>query len=55
MGMGEKPRMNLVGRVFPNGPGDIGSVPGRVIPKTLKTVLDRSLLNIQQYKVRIKE
>ena len=25
----------------------------RVIPKTLKTVLDTSLLNIQQYKVRI--
>ena len=31
-----------------------GSIPGRVIPKTLKTVLDTSLLNTQQYKVRIK-
>ena len=39
--------------VFANGPGDIGSVPGRVIPKTLKMVLDTSLLNTQQYKVRI--
>ena len=43
-----------VGRVFANGPGDLGSIPGRVIPKTLKMVLDTSLLNTQQYKVRIK-
>ena len=42
------------GRVFANGPGDLGSIPGCVIPKTLKTVLDTSLLNIQHYKVRIK-
>ena len=44
----------LVGRVFANGSGDLGSIPGRVIPKTLKMVLDTSLLNTQQYKVRIK-
>ena len=44
----------LVGRVFTNGPGDLGSIPGRVIPKTLKMVLDTSLLNTQQYRVRIK-
>ena len=44
----------LVGRVFANGPGDRGSIPGRVIPKTLKMVLDTSLLNTQHYKVRIK-
>ncbi len=25
-------------RVFANGPGDLGSIPGRVIPKTLKMV-----------------
>ena len=43
----------LVGSVFANGPGDLGSIPGRVIPKTLKMVLDTSLLNTQQYKVRI--
>ena len=37
-----------------NGPGDRGSIPGRIIPKTLKMVLDTSLLNTQQYKVGIK-
>ena len=42
--------IGLVGRVFANGPGDLGSIPGRVIPKTLKMVLDTSLLNTQQYK-----
>ena len=36
------------------GPGDMGSIPGHVIPKTLKMLLDTSLLNTQQYKVRIK-
>ena len=41
-------------RVFANGPGDPGSIPGRVIPKTQKMVLDASLLNTQRYKVRIK-
>ena len=46
--------IGLVGGVFPNGPGDLGSIPGHVIPKTLKMVLDTSLLNTQQYKVRIK-
>ena len=34
--------------------GDLGSIPGRVIPKTQKMVLDASLLNTQHYKVRIK-
>ena len=43
-----------MGRVFANGSGDLGSIPGRVVPKTLKMVLDTSLLNSQQYKVRIK-
>ena len=43
-----------VGRVIANGPGDLGSIPGCVIPKTLKMVLNTSLLNTQQYKVRIK-
>ena len=32
----------------------LGSIPGRVIPKTQKMVLDASLLNTQHYKVRIK-
>ena len=43
-----------VGRVFANGAGDLGSIPGRIIPKILKMVLDTFLLNTQQYKVRIK-
>ena len=41
-------------RVFPNGPEDLGSIVGRVIPKTLKMVLDASLLDTQHYKLRIK-
>ena len=40
-------------RVFAYGPGDLVSILGRVIPKTLKMVLDASLLNTQNYKVRI--
>ena len=43
-----------VGRVLAIGLGDLGSIPGRIILKTLKMVLDTSLLNTQQYKVRIK-
>ena len=41
-------------RVFANGPRDWGSIPGRVIPKTQKMVLDVALLNTQYYKVGIK-
>ena len=41
-------------RVFANGPGGLGSIPGRVIPKTLKMELDTTLLNTQHYKVRFK-
>ena len=47
--------ISLVGRVFANSPGDRGSIPGRVIPKTKKKVLDASLLNTQHYKVWIKD
>ena len=35
-------------------PGDLDLILGHVIPKSLKMVLDTSLLNTQQYKVRIK-
>ena len=42
-----------MGRVFANDPGDRGSVPGRVIPMTLKMALDASMLKTQQHKVRI--
>ena len=41
-------------RVFANGPGDQGSILGRVIPKTQKIVVDAILLSTQYYKVRIK-
>ena len=40
--------------VFTNGLEDWGSIPGWVIPKTQKMVLDAALLNTQHYKVRIK-
>ena len=52
--VGFEPDMGLAVRVFANGSGDPGSIPGRVIPKTQKMVLDASLLNTQHYKVRIK-
>ena len=42
-----------VSRVLAGDPEDLGSIPGRVISKTLKMVLGTSLLNTQQYKVRI--
>ena len=41
-------------RVFFNGPWNLGSIPGQVIPKTKKMILDASLLNTQYFKVRIK-
>ena len=41
-------------RVYANGPGDQGSIPGQVLPKTQKMVLDAALLSNQHYKVRIK-
>ena len=44
----------LMSRVYANGQGDWGSLPGRVIPKTQKMVLDATLLNSQHYKVSIK-
>ena len=46
--------IGLLGRVFANGPGHLGSIPGHVIPMTLKMLLDTYLLNTQQYKVHIK-
>ena len=46
--------VSLVVRVFTNGSGDWGLITGRVIPKTLKMVLDATLLNHQYHKVIIK-
>ena len=36
--------IGLVGRVFANGQRDQDSIPGRVIPKTQKMLLDAALL-----------
>ena len=44
-----------MGRVFASDLGDWGLIPGQVIPKTQKMVLDAALLNTQHYKVRIKD
>ena len=41
-------------RMFANGPRDLGSIPGRVISKTQKMVLDASLLDTRHFKVWIK-
>ena len=41
-------------RVSTNGLGDLGSIPGQVIPKTQNVVLDASLLNTQHYNSQIK-
>ena len=46
--------IGLVVCMFANNPGDRGSIPGRVIPKIQKMVLDESLLNTQHCKVGIK-
>ena len=39
-------------RVFANGPGDLGSIPGRVIPKTL--IPPCLTLSILRYVSRVK-
>ena len=41
-------------RVLANGLEHQGSIPGRVISKTQKMVLDAALRNTQLYRVRIK-
>ena len=41
--------IGLMNRVFANDPEDQGSISGRVITKTQKTVLDAALLNTQHY------
>ena len=46
--------IDLMSRVFANGPGDWGSISGRVISKTQKMVFDAALLDTHHYKVRIK-
>ena len=46
--------IGLMVRVFTNSLRNQGSIPGQVIPKTQKMVLDAALLSTQHYKVRIK-
>ena len=46
--------IGLMIRVFANGLGDWGSIPGQVMQKTQKMVFVTTLLNTQHYKVRIK-
>ena len=46
--------IGMMVRVFAKGPGNLSSIPGQVIPKTQKMVLDASLLNTQHYKVGAK-
>ena len=46
--------IGLMNRGFANSPGNRGSIPGRVIPKTQKMVHDAALFSTQRYKVRIK-
>ena len=46
--------ISMMVKVFADGPEDLGSIPGPVIPRTQKIILDASLLNTQQYQVRIK-
>ena len=49
-----KPDIGIVVRVFVNGPGDLGSIPGRVILKTQKMVLPCLTLSIIRYRSRLK-
>ena len=46
--------IGLTRRVFANGSGDWGSIPGSSHIKDSKMVLDSALLNTHHYKVRIK-
>ena len=46
--------IGLMGRVFANGLEDWSSIPGWVIPKTQRMVLDAAFPSTQFYKVRIK-
>ena len=46
--------IDIMVRLFANGPGKRVSTPGRVIAKIQKMVLDAALLNTHPYKVRIK-
>ena len=48
--------IGMMARVFANSLGDLGSIPGRVIPKSQKIVLDTSFLTLSiiRYGSRVK-
>ena len=46
---------NNLKHLFDNSQADQGSIPGRVIPKTQRMILDAILVNTQHYKVWIKD
>ena len=50
------PGIGMMVRVFANGPGDLGSIPGRVTPKTQKWFLMPPclILSIIRYGSRVK-
>ena len=50
------PDIGIAVKVFANGPGDLGSIPGRVIPKTQKWYLMTPcfILCIIRYGSRVK-
>ena len=48
------PDIGMMAQLFVNSPEDLGSIPGWVILKSQKIMLDASSLNTQHYKVWIK-
>ena len=51
----KKRNIRQMSRVFANSRGDRSSIPGRVLPKIIKMVLDAIFLYTQHYKIRIKD
>ena len=45
--------IGVMRRLFVNGPGYQGSIPGRVLLKTPKVILDTTLYSSRYYMVRI--
>ena len=41
--------ISLMSKALTDGPGDLGSIPGRVAPKTLKMARDLAFLFTQYY------
>ena len=54
IGLMSNQAFDLMSRVFAYSPRNLGSIPGRVKPKTQKMLLDAALLNTSHYKISIK-